>query len=156
MHYKASSETGDRPPPGKVIRCVKTVWILALAAGLLAGCGGGGHGAKVVTVPAYGEHPAATVSGSYSATECAKDARIFARDALTLVDHTSANAAYPADLYYTIIRSDFADFEARSCGSKVLGAALRAGLTAGQRSVLVANLPKTMAQVVLDGLRKSG
>ena len=133
---------------------MKAVWILALAAGLLAGCGGGGHGAKVVTVPAYGEHRAATVSGSYSAAECAKDGRIFARDALTLVDHASANAAYPADLYYTIIRSDFADFEARSCGSKVLGTALQARLTAGQRSALVANLPHAMAQFVRDGLTR--
>ena len=138
-----------------MIRRVKAVWTLALAAGLLAGCGGGGHGAKVVTVPAYGEHPAATVSGSYSAAECAKDARIFARDALTLVDHASSNAAYPADLYYTIIRSDFADFEARSCGSKLLGEALRARLTAAQRSSLIANLPQAMAQVVRDGLRRS-
>jgi hypothetical protein len=137
-----------------VIRRVKTVWILALAAGILAGCGGG-RGARVVTVPAYGEHPAATVSGAYSASECAKDARIFAHDALILVDHASSNAAYPADLYYTIIRSDFADFEARACGSELLGAALRARLTAAQRSTLVANLPQTMAQVVLDGLRKS-
>ena len=134
---------------------MKAVWILALAAGLLAGCGGGGHGAKVVTVPAYGEHPAATVSGSYSTAECAKDARIFARDALTLVDHASANAAYPADLYYTIIRSDFADFEARNCGPKLLGEALRARLTAAQRSSLIANLPQAMAQVVRDGLRRS-
>lgn len=136
---------------------MKAVWILALAAALLAGCGGGGtgRGAKVVTVPAYGEHPAATVSEAYSATECAKDARIFAHDALTLVDHASSNAAYPADLYYTIIRSDFADFEARNCGPKLLGQALRARLTAGQRSALLANLPHAMEQVVRDGLRTS-
>ena len=136
---------------------MKAVWIVALAAGLLAGCGGGGTGrnTKVVTVPAYGEHPAATVSGAYSAAECAKDARIFAHDALTLVHHASSNAAYPADLYYTIIRSDFADFEARSCGSKLLGEALRARLTAAQRSSLIANLPQAMAQVVRDGLRRS-
>ena len=135
---------------------MKAVWILALAVGLLAGCGGGtGRSTKVVTVPAYGEHPAATVSEAYSAAECAKDARIFARDALTLVDHASSNAAYPADLYYTIIRSDFADFEARSCGPKLLGEALRARLTAAQRSSLVANLPRAMAEVVRDGLRRS-
>jgi hypothetical protein len=149
---------GARLPPGKVIQRVKTVWILTLAAALLAGCGGGSGGKKmisvnVITVPAYGEHPAATVSGAHSAVECAKDARVFARDALTLLDHASSNAAYPADLYYTIIRSDFADFEARSCEPKLLGSALRARLTAGQRAALVAYLPKATAQVVRDGLR---
>ncbi|MFL5909226.1 MAG: hypothetical protein ACJ768_01465 [Gaiellaceae bacterium] len=131
---------------------MKTVCFLTFAAALLAGCGGSGGGSKVVTVPAYGEHPAATVSAAHSAVECAKDARIFARDALALLDHSSANTAYPADLYYTIIRSDFADFEARSCEPKLLGGALRARLTAGQRAALVGYLPHAMAQVVRDGL----
>jgi hypothetical protein len=153
---QASSETGVGPPPGKVIQRVKTVWILTCAALLLAGCGGGGGkkviSVNVVTVPAYGEHPAATVSGAHSAVECAKDARVFARDALTLLDHSTSNAAYPADLYYTIIRSDFADFEARSCDAKLLGAALRARLTARQRAALVGYLPQSMAQVLRDGL----
>lgn len=134
---------------------MKRVWVLTFAAALLAGCGGGGRGgARVVTVPAYGEHPAATVSGAYSPVECAKDARIFARDALALLAHSSTNAAYPADLYYTIIRSDFADFEARSCGSKILGTALRARLTAGQRAALVGDLPSVMARVVREGLTR--
>ena len=133
---------------------MKNVWILTFATALLAGCGGGGR-AKVVTVQAYGEHPAATVSGVYSAAECAKDARIFARDALALLDHSGANAAYPSDLYYTIIRSDFADFEARSCGPNVLGTALRARLTARQRAALVGYLPHAMAQVVRSGLEGS-
>jgi hypothetical protein len=133
---------------------VKRVWILTFAMALLAGCGGGGGGTKVVTVPAYGEHPAATVSEAHNPAECAKDARIFARDALTLLAHSSTNTAYPADLYYTIIRSDFADFEARSCDPKLLGAPLRRRLTAKQRAALVAYLPKVMAQVVRDGLGK--
>jgi hypothetical protein len=137
-----------------VIQRVKNVWILPFAAALLSGCGGGdGGGNKVVTVPAYGEHPAATVSGAHSAAECAKDARIFARDARALLAHSSTNTAYPADLYYTIIRSDFADFEARSCDPKLLGAALRARLTAHQRAMLVGYLPHAMAQVVRDGVR---
>jgi len=91
----------------------------------------------------------------YSAAECAKDARVFAQDALALLDHTSVNTAYPADLYYTIIRSDFADFEARSCEPKVLGAALRRRLTVEQRATLVGYLPHTMAQVVHEGLTDS-
>ena len=134
---------------------MKHVWILAFAAALLAGCGGGSRGRNVVTVPAYGEHPAATVSEAHSPAECAKDARIFARDALALLDHSSANTAYPADLYYTIIRSDFADFEARSCEPKLLGAALRARLTARQRTALVGYLPHAMADVVREGLRST-
>ena len=132
---------------------MKTVWILTCAAALLAGCGGkGGGGAKVVTVPAYGEHPAATVSGAHSAVECARDARIFARDALALLSHLGTNTDYPADLYYTIIRSDFADFEARSCEPKLLGPPLRARLTVKQRSMLVGYLPQLMAQIVREGL----
>ena len=68
------------------------------------------------------------------------------------VDHSTANTAYPADLYYMIIREDLADFEARSCGPKVLGPALRARLTRKQRAVLVGVLPRTLADVIRAGL----
>jgi hypothetical protein len=130
---------------------VKRVWIVTFAA-VLAGCGGG---KKVVTVPAYGEHPAATVSEAHNPAECAKDARIFARDALALLAHSSTDTAYPADLYYTIIRGDFADFEARSCDPRLLGTPLRGRLTPKQRAALVAYLPQEMAQVVRGGLQSS-
>jgi hypothetical protein len=133
-----------------VIRRVKHVWILPCAAALLAGCGGG-HRATL-TVPGYGPYPAQTITGTPSPAECAKDARIFTRDALALLAHSGANA-YPADLYYSIIREDFADFEARRCDPKVLGPPLRRGLAAKQRAALVADLPSVMAQVVRDGLR---
>jgi hypothetical protein len=100
----------------------------------------------------YGVYPPGTVAASHSPAECAKDARIFARDALALVVHSSTNSAYPADLYYSIIRGDFADFEARSCEPRLLGTALRNRLTPKQRAALVAYLPSAMAQVVRDGL----
>lgn len=130
---------------------MKHVWVFLLCSAVLAGCGGGGR-RHTVTVPAYGDHPAATVSASTSPAACAADARIFARDAVTLVAHSSTNAAYPADLYYTIIREDFADFEARACAPRLLGPALKARLTPKQRAALVAALPRTMADVIRAGL----
>jgi hypothetical protein len=124
--------------------------MLASAAMLLAGCGATKH--RAVTVGAYGNFPAQTITGSASPLECSRDARAFARDGLALLAHSGAHAAYPADLYYSIIREDFADFEARGCDPKTLGPALRAHLTAHQRAALVADLPTVMAKVVLAGL----
>jgi hypothetical protein len=135
-----------------VIRRVKPVWILPFAVALLAGCGGGGGGSSgTVTLSGSDYFHAATETVSHSPAECAKDARIFATDALALLAHSGANA-YPADLYYSIIHDDFLDFEARTCEPKVLGPPLRRRLTAKQRAALVADLPSVMAQVVRDGL----
>jgi hypothetical protein len=61
-------------------------------------------------------------------------------------------AAYPADLYYSNLHGDFADFDARRCEPKVLGGALRAGPAPRQRAALVAELPRVIADVVRDGL----
>lgn len=130
---------------------MKPVWILPFVAVLLAGCGGGRP--ATLTVPGYGPYPAQTITaGPASQAECAQDARIFTRDALALLAHSSSSAAYPADLYYSILREDFADFEARRCDPNVLGPPLRSGLTAKQRAALIADLPSVMAQVVRDGL----
>lgn len=130
---------------------MKHVWMLAALALLVAGCGGGGK-QRAVTVGAYGNFPAQTVTGENSPVECARDGRAFARDSLLLLAHSGANAAYPADLYYSILREDFADFEARGCDPKAIGDALRAKLTARQRTALVADLPAVMAKVVRAGL----
>jgi len=127
---------------------------LAVATGVLAlaGCGGGSHG-HAQTVGAYGSFPAATVSAAPGGpVNCRKDAAVFARDAQRFVAHASTNAAYPADLYYMIIREDFADFEARGCDPRYLGAALEQRLTAAQRKLLVGDLPSTMAAVIRAGL----
>ena len=105
-----------------------------------------------MTLPAYGSFPAQTISGSPSSAECGKDARIFARDALPLLAHSSTNAAYPADLYYMILREDFADFQGRRCEPALIGAALRDRLTAKQRAALIAYLPTNMADAVRKGL----
>lgn len=128
---------------------MKHVWVAPLAALVLAGCGGAKH---VVTVGAYGNFPAQTITGSASPAECTKDGAAFARDAVIFLRHTGTDAAYPADLYYSILREDFADFTARTCDPRYLGAGLRAKLTARQISRLVADLPSTMARVVRAGL----
>lgn len=124
--------------------------MLAVVTTLLAGCGGTKH--RVVTVGAYGNFPAQTITGVATTAECARDGRAFARGAILLLAHSGANAAYPADLYYAILREEFADFEARGCDPKALGDALRARLSAKQRAALVADLPAVMAKVVRAGL----
>ncbi len=129
---------------------MKRVWMAGAVAALLAGCGGGGH--RAVTVGAYGNYPAQTITGAASPAECRRDGNAFARDGLMLLAHSGPNAAYPADLYYSILREDFADFEARGCYPADIGVALRRRLSAAQRAALVADLPETMAKVVRAGL----
>ena len=120
-----------------------------LAVTVVAACGGTSRtNGPVVTVPAYGEHPAGTVSGHASKVVCLQDAHAFARDAVRLLAHSGADAAYPADLYYVMVREDFADFLARRCDTKDLGNALKLAFTSKQRSALVADLPRAMAEIV--------
>jgi len=127
--------------------------VLLVTVAAQAGCGASSSSTQgtVVTVAAYGPHSATTVSGSASPAACLEDARIFARDALALLAHSSSSAAYPADLYYVITREDIADFEARRCNPKALGDVLDRRLTALQRRALVAYLPHAMAQIVRQG-----
>ena len=77
---------------------------------------------------------------------------MFARDGLLVLAHSGANAAYPADLYYMIIREDFTDFQARRCDPTLLGAELRRRLTEKQRTDLIADLPYAMGAVIRKGL----
>lgn len=115
----------------------------------LAGCGGGGSHGHTQTVGAYGTFTAATVAALPGGpANCRKDGEDFARDAKRFVAHTTTAAAYPADLYYMIIREDFADFEARGCAPSYLHDPLVRRLTASERRVLVADLPAAMAATV--------
>jgi uncharacterized protein (DUF2267 family) len=129
---------------------VKRVWVFLLPALVVAGCGGGGK--RSVTVPAYGGYPAQTVAAAPDAKACATDAAALARDARALVVHSSADTDYPADLYYMIVREDFADFQAARCAPQLLGTALRARLSPKQRLALAAGLPRAMADIVRAGL----
>lgn len=129
---------------------VNRVWMLLAVALLAAGCGGGGR--RTVTLSGYGVYHATTVSASPSPAACAADARIVGRDAVLLVAHMGAEAAYPADLYYYDLRPVFADFQARSCDPALLGPPLRARLTPRQLAALVAYLPREMAAVIRKGL----
>jgi hypothetical protein len=125
---------------------------------VLAGCGAS-HGAAghVQTVGAYGDHPATTVAAAPGRPAvCSQDAEIFARDARRFVAHSTTAAAYPADLYYMIIREDLADFQARGCDARYLGDALVVRLTPPQRRVLVADAPSAMAAVIRAGLARAG
>ena len=126
--------------------------LLAVLALALAGCGGGSHG-HAQTVGAYGSFAATTVAALPGGpANCRKDGEIFARDAKRFVAHSTTSASYPADLYYVILRDDFADFEARECAPSYLHDPLVQRLNASERRVLVANLPAAMAATVRAGL----
>lgn len=128
--------------------------LIAAAALLLAGCGssGGGKAAgRVVTVGAYGPFPAQTVTVSPSAADtriCRQDADSFASQSVLYLAHSGKRAAYPADLWYVILREAMADLQARGCDPAVLGHALGRKLTARQRAALISFLPATMGESV--------
>jgi hypothetical protein len=83
-------------------------------------------------------------------------AETFASGALQFLAHVRPHGAYPADLYYVIMRQHLAGFEAHQCDVKLLGSALAHALTARQRRTLVAVLPSTMAATVGKGLDRAG
>jgi hypothetical protein len=122
---------------------------------VLAGCGSSGrHSDAVVTVPAYGVFPQTTVAAGEagSAKACRRDAEAFADGARMFLAHSGPRAAYPADLYYVILREAAADFRARGCAPALLGAALERTLSAKQRTALVAGLPVSIAETVRQSL----
>jgi len=129
---------------------------LVFAAAALTGCGGSSSHAeqkKDVTVPAYGVFPATTESVSpASERACKQNAEGFADNAVQFLAHSGPEAAYPADLYYVIMRGAITNFQAQRCETALLGNALVRRLTAKQRRVFVAALPRAMARVVRQGL----
>lgn len=147
-------------------RAVSKPWsaVSALAVGVVAlvGCVGSSRdnsAAGRVTVRAYDAYPPDTISvaaGAPDSPTCRVDARAFARASVLFVAHSGPESAYPADLYYVLMREELADFEARRCSLGLLGSALDRRLTARQRSTLVADLPREMAHVVQKGIATAG
>jgi hypothetical protein len=130
--------------------------VVLLAILVLAGCGGGGsaHRGRTVTIPSYAGFPPMTITGTYSAAACAKDAEALAREGRLFAEHSGPAAAYSADTYYIDMRRFYADFEARDCEPATLGRALRAKLTRQERSVLTGYLPRDMAESIAEALAR--
>jgi hypothetical protein len=122
----------------------------------LAGCGSSARQAEStgrVSVPAYGVVPARTATTTYaSAGVCRTNAETLVGDARGFLAHFGRAGPYPADLNYVIVRDDLARFRGHGCAPAVLGRALSNGLTAAQRSELVADLPTSMAQALRTAL----
>jgi hypothetical protein len=122
---------------------------------VLAACGGAGarHRAadRVATVARYGSYPPATVTvaaGDPRSPACRRDAADFVDDARRFLAHSGAQASYPADLYYMTMRYPAADFQARACDVRVLGAELARTFTRKQLDALAASLPRPMDELV--------
>jgi hypothetical protein len=115
-------------------------WALFLLLPLvLAACGGATSTGRTVTFETAGAFPPETITGTYSATGCASDARQIAQNARLYYLH-STSAPGPADLYFYDMRFAYAHFDADACTPAQLGAALRRGLTARQRTFLLHNV----------------
>jgi hypothetical protein len=131
-------------------------WAAVICLVALAGCGSsaGTKTPAVVTVPAYGVFPATTVAAGTAgnARACRRDAAAFADGARMFLAHSGAQAAYPADLYYVILREAAAGLRAHGCAPAVLGAALERTLTRKQRATLVQGLPTALAATVRESL----
>jgi len=136
-----------------VRRRASLVGVLAVVA--LAGCGSSSRHAApaAVTVPAYGVYSQTKVTAA--TRDCRSTAGAVARDAGMFLAHLRPHGAYPADLYYMIMREHLAGFEADRCDVKLLGTALVKALTPKQRHTLVATLPATMAATVGHGLHRA-
>jgi hypothetical protein len=146
-----------------LLRAVSRAWLfgaLVVSAVALAGCGRSSEqGAPAtVTVPAYGVYSQTTVPGSAApgTFTCRVSARTFAQDARMFLAHVRPHGAYPADLYYVILRENFAGFQAHHCDAKLLGSALARALTTRQRRALIAALPNPMAGTVGMSLERVG
>ena len=118
---------------------------LALLVPLAAACGGGGpsHTSRTVTFVAGGNFPPSTIVGNYSEQGCAADARTVVHDARLYYVH-STGAPGPADLYYYDMRFAYAHFQADGCTSEQLGEAMKAGLSARQRTFLLHNVASNL------------
>ena len=144
---------------------MRRLWLVVAAAGAAvavaaySGSAGPGSASGPATIPAYGVFPSTTVPGSAGDPDsplCRNDARTLARDAQLFLAHSGPEAAYPADLYYVLLRGVFTDFGAHRCDPKLLGTMLARRLAPRQRDALVAGLPRAMADAVRAALTLAG
>jgi hypothetical protein len=122
-------------------RSISSLVLILLVPLVAAGCGGGGTSptGHTVTFDAAGNFPTATIVGHYSVHRCSSDARTVVQDARLYYRH-STGAPGPADLYYYDLRFAYAHLQADGCTSRQLGEAMKAGLTARQRTFLLHNV----------------
>lgn len=130
----------------------RTLILLSLSALLVAGCGGASRVGRTITFQTAGAFPPATITGTYSAAGCARDARTIAADARLYYLHMTGSLA-PADLYYYDLRFAYAHFQADGCTSAELGNALVRGLTARQRMFLLSNVSSDLRRPFRAALR---
>jgi hypothetical protein len=135
---------------------VRSTAILFLVALVLAGCGGStskqsSGGTRTVTRNPYGGFSGTTVvvtTGAPDATLCKQDAVLFGRDAVQFIQHSGADAAYPADLYYYNARGVYDDFTGHGCDPALLAAELKRRLTPEQQREFVRLIPNPISRVV--------
>jgi hypothetical protein len=126
--------------PESAQRGARAVLLLLLVTLVLAACGGAtSRKGRTVTFIAAGNFPTATIVGTYSASGCAADARVLVHDARLYYTHSTGGLG-PADLYYYDLREEYAHFQADACTNAQLGAAMKRGLTARQRTFLLHNV----------------
>jgi len=135
-------------------RSARGLVLVLLVALVPAACGGGSsRTGRTVTFISGGNFPPTTIVGRYSAQGCEVDAHRLVDDARLYYAHSTGAAPAPADLYYYDMRFDYAHFQADGCTSQQLGDAMKAGLTARQRTFLLHNVASNLQrafQAALD------
>lgn len=136
----------------RVMNATGVVVVLAAAA-FLAGCGSGSKAVpppdgqsptgRTVTFVSSGNFPPTTIVGRYSVVGCRDDARTLVHSARLYYAH-STGLPGPADLYYYDMRFSYAHFQADGCTDRELGEAMKAGLTARQRTFLLHNVARDL------------
>jgi hypothetical protein len=136
---------------------VRSLVLVFVAALVLAGCGGSsskqssGPGTRTVTHNPYGGFSGTTVvvtTGDPQAPLCKQDAVLFGRDAVQFIQHSGADAAYPADLYYYNAKGVYDDFTGHACDPALLAADLKKRLTPAQQREFVRLIPNPISRVV--------
>jgi hypothetical protein len=139
---------------------VRRAAVLLVGVPLLAGgCGSSHRGAVGNTTVRYGVYPGSSTPVSTTnprSAACRQDADAFARGSAKFLTHLGELAASPADPYYMLLRQQLADFQARRCEPKLLGAAIENRLSPSKRQMLFARASRPMATALRQALAAAG